>query len=287
MPLHQPHPSRFRSRADRAGRVYIPVWLAVLVLIIVGVGLWLFFRSRNTPPSAPPTTAQSTTAKPPAPLRGTGGFPLVPVKPPPVSPGFQGCPPQGDGGDAALNVLKNRADSAAWIPVPFTSVVNLEWPRAVAQRQRARWTARELAQVKRYEGTPVSVEGYLAAAKSEGPESPNCHGADAAFRDWHVWLAPTPGTDRRQSIVVETTPTLRAMHPEWSLAALRAVSRAGMPVRISGWTLLDQEHPEQIGRTRGTIWEIHPIMRIEVKQGGQWVDIGNAVIPSSRSRRSR
>jgi hypothetical protein len=30
-------------------------------------------------------------------------------------------------------------------------------------------------------------------------------------------------------------------------------------VRIRGWLMLDQEHPEQIGKTRGTLWEIHPI----------------------------
>jgi hypothetical protein len=41
-------------------------------------------------------------------------------------------------------------------------------------------------------------------------------------------------------------------------------------VRISGWILLDPEHPDQVGKTRATIWEIHPVMKIEVSTGGMW-----------------
>ena len=44
-------------------------------------------------------------------------------------------------------------------------------------------------------------------------------------------------------------------------------------VRISGWLMLDPEHPDQVGKTRGTIWEIHPIMQIEVNQNGQWTPL--------------
>jgi hypothetical protein len=32
------------------------------------------------------------------------------------------------------------------------------------------------------------------------------------------------------------------------------------------------EHPEQIGQFRATLWEIHPITRIEVFTGGKWVE---------------
>jgi hypothetical protein len=46
-------------------------------------------------------------------------------------------------------------------------------------------------------------------------------------------------------------------------------------VRLSGWLLLDTEHPEEVGRTRGTIWEIHPVMRIEARRGNRWVDISS------------
>jgi hypothetical protein len=39
-------------------------------------------------------------------------------------------------------------------------------------------------------------------------------------------------------------------------------------IRITGWHLYDQEHPEQIGKFRATLWEIHPIMKIEFFMGG-------------------
>jgi hypothetical protein len=41
-------------------------------------------------------------------------------------------------------------------------------------------------------------------------------------------------------------------------------------VRIGGWLVLAQEHPEQVGKTRGSLWEIHPITRIEVKDANGW-----------------
>jgi hypothetical protein len=38
--------------------------------------------------------------------------------------------------------------------------------------------------------------------------------------------------------------------------------------------MLDQEHPEQLGQTRVTLWEIHPIMQVDVdKSGQQWVKL--------------
>ena len=112
--------------------------------------------------------------------------------------------------------------------------------------------------------------------KAGGPEATNCHGADASFRDWHLWLAPTPGKDRRRSIVVETTPAVRANHPTWSLNAIHKLVRDSTLVRVSGWLMLDPEHPEQLGKTRGTLWEIHPVMKIEMFIDGNWTEAGNA-----------
>jgi hypothetical protein len=152
----------------------------------------------------------------------------------------------------------------------------------VGRQDRDRWSAAERRAVARYEGVAVAVEGYLASAKLEGPESTNCHGADPGMRDWHVWLTARPGQSRDSAVVVETTPRIRADHPRWSTTALRAVSRARERVRITGWLMLDPEHPDQVGKTRGTIWEIHPITGIEVRRGGRWVPLDDL----SRSRRN-
>jgi len=47
-----------------------------------------------------------------------------------------------------------------------------------------------------------------------------------------------------------------------------------VPVRISGWLLYDYEHVSVIGSQRASVWEIHPITKIEVKWNGQWVNLG-------------
>ena len=203
----------------------------------------------------------------------TDRAPATPRRPVPESPGFEGCPGDGDGGDRDLNRLKNRVDTATWVPTPFASLLGLDWPAGAVRRSRDVWTRSDARRVAASEGLPVVVEGYFVGAKVEGPESTNCHGAESKFRDWHLWLASSPGKDRRRSIVVETTPVIRARHPEWKINDVHRLVRDSTPVRVSGWLMLDPEHPDQLGKTRGTLWEIHPVMRIEVRRDGKWNDI--------------
>jgi hypothetical protein len=202
-----------------------------------------------------------------------GGLPDIQDKPQPVEITFQGCPPEGDGGDPVLNRLKNRVDEGNYIPVQFDAIFGLTWPKAVERRMHSEWSSQDAAEISRYESIPVVVEGYLVDAKESGPESTNCHGADAAHKDWHIWFVKSVGTDRTQSIVIETTPRVRVNHPGWTLSLLHQVVKNQEPVRISGWTMFDPEHPDQIGKTRGTLWEIHPIMQIEIEHNGQWVTL--------------
>jgi hypothetical protein len=203
----------------------------------------------------------------------TDAPPTTARRPVPESPGFEGCPGEGDGGDRALNRLKNRVDTATWVPVPFASMLGLGWPASVVRRSRAAWSRSDARGVAANEGLPVAIEGYFVGAKVEGPESTNCHGAASKFRDWHLWLASSPGKDRRRSIVVETTPVIRARHPEWKISDIHRLVRDSTLVRVSGWLMLDPEHPDQLGKTRGTLWEIHPVMRIEVRRGGRWSEL--------------
>jgi hypothetical protein len=85
--------------------------------------------------------------------------------------------------------------------------------------------------------------------------------------------------DGAGAIVVEATPRVRFNHPGWTTHRLRQLAQNNKAVRISGWLLMDQEHPDQItAGIRGTLWEIHPIMQIEVQAAGQWIaldDDGN------------
>jgi len=36
--------------------------------------------------------------------------------------------------------------------------------------------------------------------------------------------------------------------------------------------MFDPEHPDQIKKTRATLWEVHPVLKIEVFQNGQWTE---------------
>src|SRR5258707_2212225 len=71
-----------------------------------------------TPGAAPPTAAVAANGTP-------GGLPDMPVKPTPKQITFEGCPPEGDGGDPALNLLKNRVDEGDYVPGNFDAIAQL------------------------------------------------------------------------------------------------------------------------------------------------------------------
>jgi hypothetical protein len=263
-------------------------WLIMLAIL----ALFFYFYSQQPPrplppltPSRPPGTATQPRATPQKTPQKTptqavivvpgapGALPEMSTKPRPKQITFQGCPPEGDGGDPALNRLKNRVDEGNYIPVNFDAILQLPWPQTTERQARATLSAADTAALAHYEGIPVVVVGYLFGAKLEGPESPNCHGADTNFRDHHIWFVKAPNDDRTKSIVIETTPRVRSKHPTWSTTVLNDIAKKKKRVRISGWLMFDPEHPDQVGQTRGTIWEIHPIMKIEVEQQGKWASL--------------
>jgi hypothetical protein len=218
-----------------------------------------------------PNVPEIGTSSPLAPP-SSGGLPDMPNKPEPKEITFQGCPPEGDGGDPALNRLKNRVDQGNYVPVSFDAIASLTWPNGTERRDRADWSAEDTAAIARYEGIPVAVEGYLAAATESGPESTNCHGTDNDMVDWHISLVESAGQDRSKSIVTETTPRVRQNH-KWTLSLLQQIIKDQERVRVSGWLFFDPEHPDHIGKYRATLWEVHPIMQIEVFRDGKWISL--------------
>jgi hypothetical protein len=208
------------------------------------------------------------------PTAAPGAFPGNDAHPQPHTVTFQGCPPTGDGGDTLLNTLKNRIDdgeNGAYHDVALDTLINLSYPQDIGRTMRKNWSESETAEVDQYEGIAVRTVGYIVGVKHEGTESTNCHSLD--YRDHHVWLAPNQGDPKAKALVVEVTPRVRDERPGWSSSALSSLT--GQQVRISGWLLMDQEHPEQLGQTRATLWEIHPIIHIEVNEGGSWQSIDN------------
>jgi len=248
---------------------------------------WIYGRSieivtapaTGTSPTSTPAAAPTPGAAP----SGAGATVETGIdgtwdKPSPSDGSYHGldgiCGPTGDGGDTATNARKNRTDDATSPhPVAWKAIAQLSYP--VAGRSLADWTAGQLAMIQPYEGVEVSVVGYLAAVKVEDTgtgEATNCHFTNPAEVDWHMPLVEHSGDPESTSIVVETTPRVRAHHPKWTPTGLSPWVNSSAPVRITGWLLLDPEHRAHLGKYRSTLWEVHPITKIEVFQGGQWVN---------------
>lgn len=187
---------------------------------------------------------------------------------------FEGCPPAGIGGDPDLNRLKNRdREPPAYEPMGLEELLSSRPEAALdaGRALRARWPRAALRAVAPWERRGVAVEAYLHSVRQMGPESCNCGRKDR--RDYHVWLVPRPEAEREEALIAEVSPRLLPAHPGWRLRILSRLAKNRPRVRVSGWLMWDGEHPEYLGRTRGTLWEIHPIHRIEVFSGGRWREL--------------
>lgn len=187
---------------------------------------------------------------------------------------FEGCPPEGDGGDPDLNRLKNRDLPPESYSSKIIEQILADHPslaEQIGKANRAEWSDEARQEVAERENRGVTVEGYLIKVKQEGQESCNCHRIDR--RDYHLWLVSDPANSRDISIIAEVSPRAFATHSNWRLHILQRLAKDNARVRISGWIMWDQEHPDQVGQTRGTLWEVHPIHKIEVYSGGEWVNL--------------
>ena len=189
---------------------------------------------------------------------------------------FHGCPPEGEGGDPDLNELKNRDIApAAYEDMMLVDFLKNKPASAIAmgKRHRDKWTDEALAAVEDLESKAERVEGRLIAIRTQGPESCNC-GSDTDV-DTHMWIATVASASAKptRSMVVEISPRELGDHPGWDHDLLVGLAKNGTRVRISGWVTWDEEHGSEVGKSRGSLWEIHPIHRIEVFQNGTWQDL--------------
>src|SRR6185437_11520926 len=106
------------------------------------------------------------------------------------------CQAAGIGGDPATNFLKNRTDEpTSYHAVNWSAVATLVFPHNRLKYRESSahpWPPADLAAIAEYEGTPISVIGFLANAKVEGKESTNCSQTDTARVDWHLYLTKGP-----------------------------------------------------------------------------------------------
>lgn len=187
------------------------------------------------------------------------------VPQPLVIDGSQVCGPTGDATDPtaiALNTNKNRTD------IPQDSAyVDLTW---------AQLEGLPTDQVDNFVSAPVRAVGFIShqvkVENTGNGESTNCHKTTDDMVDWHMYFTQTANQPISAAVIVETTPRTRPLH-KWTTATLSPLVNSTTQVRISGWLMYDSEHIGVIGTQRATVWEIHPITKIEVEQNGQWVDL--------------
>jgi hypothetical protein len=212
-------------------------------------------------------------------------------KPQPVTGNFtlngETCGPTGSGDkrDQGTNRLKNRTDKASsYHDVTWRAIADLPYP-AKAPKSREQYAPELLAPITSVEGAAVQTVGYIVAIKPQKSNSESCncgwHGEDAT--DWHIALVEHPGDGEKTSIVVEPTPRIKIKHPKWTKKNLEPWLNEDLPVRISGWLLYDPQHANHLNKYRSTLWEIHPVTKIEVWNDvtDQWEDADNLPIKTA------
>ncbi len=204
-------------------------------------------------------------------------------KPAPKKTTFHGqggdCPWYGDNSDPDTFIHKNRADTAEqdgiqYHDVTWAAIAHLKYP--VAKPLRKNWTAEQIAEIASFEGVAVRTTGYLVAFKPQSGgsgEGTNCHLSASSDTDTHMALVEDVGNAEKTAVVVEFTPRFLKAHPNWNKSVLSPWLNSDNPIRISGWLMLDPDHRNHLNRFRSTLWEVHPITRIEVWNENEWVDV--------------
>lgn len=223
---------------------------------------WLWARNLTIATTPPGSRTLSLTV-PAGLLAQLAAATVAAVPKPLVINGQTVCGAKGDATQKKFQDLdseKNRTDTAA-------SYIHVDWT------QMKELPASNHA---KYEGSPVQVEGYLSSQikqETSAPgESTNCHLLQPDETDWHIYLTNQPSQTIDKAIIVETTPRSRPLH-HWQKSKLDNLVNTSTRVRISGWLMYDFQHTGEIGVHRATVWEVHPITRIEVADGSGWKDI--------------
>jgi hypothetical protein len=200
-------------------------------------------------------------------------------KPAPNKTTFTGpdgqCPWNGNKSDPDTFVRKNRSDvpgSNQIHDVKWSAIHDLQFP--TDKPLRVNWSPAHLQEIAKYEGVAVRTVGYLVAIKPQNGhgEGTNCGFSLASETDTHLALVGDVGDAEKNSVVIEFTPRFLKLHPRWTKALLSKYVDTNVPVRITGWLMLDPDHRNHLGRFRYTLWEIHPITKIEVFEGNSWKD---------------
>jgi hypothetical protein len=161
-------------------------------------------------------------------------------------------------------------------PMTIAQVNSLPIPRGIPANRR-HWSPQIRAYIAGYESRGVAVEGYLLGLNSESMEAGNCFRPD--LHDFHLWIGASLTDPYNRALIAEISPRWQAANSAWSKHTLRTLAREHARIRVTGWLMIDQPHTGDIGTARATVWEVHPVTRIDVLNGSDWVEL------TKRSRR--
>jgi hypothetical protein len=82
-----------------------------------------------------------------------------------------------------------------------------------------------------------------------------------------------PNSRKKSCVVVEATPRWQEANDSWDQTHFDDLALHKTPVRITGWLMYDQDHGSEVGKSRASLWEIHPITKIEVKKNGSFEEL--------------
>ncbi len=190
----------------------------------------------------------------------------------PIAQAFQNCPPQGQGGDPAMNTLLNRTDDAppgGYRQTDIATVMATPTTPQAENKPRSAWTADEAKRIGLYEGAAIRTTGWIVASRRLGPDPANCD--SATNRDWALWVGTSAGDAINTTLVVLITPQMIAQRPGWTDYTMRRI--VGQIVRVSGYLLYYQEPSPLVGPNRSTTWAIAPVMHLEAYYQNQWINL--------------
>jgi hypothetical protein len=185
---------------------------------------------------------------------------------------FHGCPVNGKAGDLTLNSLKNRTKQVE-TPEDITieDILALPSSTVVTPLHRSQWTPKNKQLAAAQEKRGVLLDGFLIAVHQQGPEKCKC--SDPEQSDFHIWIASLAKSRKPSAVVVEATPRWQEVNDAWELVNFQDLAKKKAHVRITGWLMYDQDHGSEVGHSRATLWEIHPVTKVEVEENGTWSEL--------------
>ena len=187
------------------------------------------------------------------------------------------------------------------------TLITMQQKKSIPSGEGKEPSSRE--QLKKWgEGEVVVMKAYLLeahyadlasakeiAAGKKGGETVNCNGNTTDENDIHIALGPEPSTKECGSVTAEISPhfrpaswdeignfeTFNAQTAHYTPNPAIASRLQAHPYRITGQLFFDASHaPCPCGTAhcsplRSSVWEIHPVYKIEVCRSGASCDVSN------------